>query len=109
LSLSLPPNQKPRIVVVYWTMAADSETFRQPLLSSARLVGLASVPVLGELLMPAGWRVAEANGIGPDATVLLAEIQAEARAAQILSDELGAAGKAAQGPLVQSLQSFAAL
>jgi hypothetical protein len=85
------------------------EKLGQPSLAPARLLGLEPVTVVGELLMPPGWRITEKNWGTAEHLILLSEIQAEARALQILGDELASAGKAGQGPLVQSLQTFAAL
>lgn len=109
LSLPVFPSQKPHIVTVYWTTARSLESFGRPPLAPARLRGLEPVTVVGELLLPSGWRIAEKNGVADDLSILLSEIQGETRSLQVFGDELASAGKAAQGPIAQSLQNFAAL
>jgi hypothetical protein len=109
LTLPIPPGAKPRSVVVCWTFPASIESIAEPNLMPAKLLGLAPVTVVGALHVPPGWRPADKNPFAPVADILLNEAKTEALAFQILGDDLASAGKASQGPLVQSLQTFAAL
>jgi hypothetical protein len=109
LSLPIAPSQKPREVVIFWRYSTALEPFAHPRLGPARLLGLEGVAVLGELHMPPGWNAADKSWATSKVDVLVHEVQTEAHAFQILGGDLGSAGKAAQAPLVQSLQTFAAL
>ncbi len=109
LALSLPPSQKPRTVVLCWTYPQVNESFALPRLASAELIGLEPVAVRGEIGVPSGWAPTDRAWIASESKALLADLQSELRALQILGDELPAAAKAGQGPLAHCVQSFAFL
>lgn len=109
ISLPIPPGLKPRTVVAFWKFADDLEPLTNPRLVHASLNGLEPIPIEGEIHLPSGWDVTPHSWLAPTIDILNGQIEAEGRTLQILGDDLASPIKAAQTPLVQSLQTFAAL